>query len=127
MTIYLCLDFIFIILPAVQAISVLGMIVRPSMGFGVREIQPTPNPNAMKFVLDAIVSEEPASFYSREQAGANPAEVNRLAEKLLAIQGVSNVLLLNDFVTVGKLPQARWSDINGRVKQILAQAIKAVP
>jgi scaffold Nfu/NifU family protein len=92
------------------------------MGFVVTEIQATPNPNAMKFVLDAMVSEEPASFYSREQAVANPNVVSRLAEKLLAIQGVSNVMLLKDFVTVGKLPQARWSDINGRVKQILAQA-----
>jgi scaffold Nfu/NifU family protein len=85
------------------------------MGFEVREIQSTPNPNAMKFVLKSKISEEPVSFYSREQATANP-----LASKLLAIAGVSNVMLLNDFVTIGKQPQARWSDINGRVKLILA-------
>jgi hypothetical protein len=87
------------------------------MGFAVREIQATPNPNAMKFVLDAKVSEEPASFYSRTEAAVNP-----LASKILAIEGVSNVMLLKDFVTVGKSPQARWSDINGRVKLILTQA-----
>jgi hypothetical protein len=40
----------------------------------------------------------------------------------MAIAGVSNVMLLNDFVTVGKQPQARWSDINGNVKRVLASA-----
>jgi hypothetical protein len=30
-------------------------------------------------------------------------------------------MLLGDFVTVGKEPKARWADINGQVKQILAK------
>ena len=85
------------------------------MAFGVREIQPTPNPNAQKFVLDRRVSEIPTNFYSLDQA-----KDHDLGTKLMTIPGVSNVLLLGDFITVGKRPEARWSDINRQVKQALA-------
>jgi NFU1 iron-sulfur cluster scaffold homolog, mitochondrial len=81
----------------------------------VREIQATPNPNAMKYVLDRTISANPASFFNKQQA-----KEHSLASRLFAIGGVSNVMLLGDFVTIGKEPQARWSDINGRVKQVLA-------
>jgi NFU1 iron-sulfur cluster scaffold homolog, mitochondrial len=84
------------------------------MAIAVREIQPTPNPNAMKFVLDQKICDGPASFYSLEQAKGHT-----LATRLLSISGVSNVMLLGDFVTVGKEPQARWSEINGQVKRVL--------
>ena len=87
------------------------------MSFTVKEVQPTPNPNAMKFVLDKTVSPQPASFYTKDQAIGNA-----LATQLLGIPGVSNVMLLADFVTVGKQPAARWSEINGSVKRILAAA-----
>jgi hypothetical protein len=83
----------------------------------VIEIQPTPNPNAMKFVLDEKVFAEPMSFYSPSEAQTNP-----LASKLMAVAGVTHVMLLGDFVTVGKSPQARWAEINTRVKKILAGA-----
>jgi hypothetical protein len=86
------------------------------MALGVKEVQATPNPNAMKFVLDGRISENPISFYSLDQAKEHP-----LATRLLSIAGVTNVMLLGDFVTVGKSPKARWSDINARVKQILCK------
>jgi len=85
------------------------------MGFVVREIQPTPNPNAMKFILDRRISENPASFFTPDQAKDHP-----LVSKLFAIAGVSNILLLGDFVTIGKIAGARWSDINGQVKRVLS-------
>jgi NFU1 iron-sulfur cluster scaffold homolog, mitochondrial len=96
----------------------IGIVVkngRLGVPFVVKEVQPTPNPNALKFVLDGMISVEPASFYNPAQAQANA-----LAAKLMAIPGVDNVMLLGDFVTVGKQPKARWSDINPKVKQILA-------
>jgi hypothetical protein len=83
--------------------------------FVVREIQVTPNPNAMKYVLDRTIASQPASFFSQQQA-----KDHSLASRLFAIGGVTNVMILGDFVTIGKEPKARWSDINGRVKQILA-------
>jgi NFU1 iron-sulfur cluster scaffold homolog, mitochondrial len=86
-----------------------------AVGFEVKEIQPTPNPNALKFVLDGTVSAQPASFFKPEQA-----KDHALGAKLMAVAGVSHVMLLSDFVTIGKQPQARWSDIKKTVTQILA-------
>lgn len=96
------------------------------MGFAVRETQPTPNPNAMKYVLDRVLSAEPISV----RAGASGAAVvgstkssvlSTLAERLLAVPGAQAVLLVGDFVTINKSSEARWADINRKVKQILAK------
>ena len=83
-------------------------------GFQVLEVQPTPNPNAMKFVLDRAVSEQPTSFLN-PAAGSGHA----LAEQLFAINGVTSLLLLGDFVTVNKAPDGKWSEITPKVKQVL--------
>jgi NFU1 iron-sulfur cluster scaffold homolog, mitochondrial len=87
------------------------------MALLVKEIQPTPNPNAMKYVLDQIISPEPASFFAAE-----PAQKHPIASRLFAIPGVAGVLLLKDFVTVNKQPSAKWSSINRQVKRVLEQA-----
>ena len=87
------------------------------MPFQVQEVQPTPNPNAAKFVLDRPIVEQPISFFN---AGA--AKGNALAEQLFAIAGVSSLLLLGDFITVNKTPDAKWGDITSRVKAVLAKA-----
>ena len=86
------------------------------MPFDVREIQPTPNPNAVKFVLDRPISDRPVSFLSAEQATGHP-----IAQQLFAIGGVTSVLLLGDFVTINKDASAAWPTIKRRVKQVLSQ------
>ena len=83
-------------------------------GFQVLEVQPTPNPNAMKFVLDQTVSDKPTSFFN-----AASATGHALAERLYAINGVTSLLLLGDFVTVNKAPDGKWSEITPKVKQVL--------
>ena len=42
------------------------------MGFTVVEIQPTPNPNAAKLVLDGSVSQQPMSFFNAGAAKGFP-------------------------------------------------------
>jgi len=86
------------------------------MAFQVVEVQPTPNPNALKFLLDLSISEQPTSFFS---AGA--AEGHPIASRLFAIQGVSSLLLLGDFVTVNKSPGANWAEIKARVQRVLSE------
>lgn len=86
------------------------------MGFTVAEIQPTPNPNALKFILDRSISDEPASFFDPEAAKHHP-----LASKLFAVAGVTSLLLLGDFVTVNKTPEANWAAIKTGVRKALAQ------
>jgi NFU1 iron-sulfur cluster scaffold homolog, mitochondrial len=85
------------------------------MPFTVKEVQPTPNPNAVKFVLDAPVTEDRLSFVDAGSATGHP-----IASRLFQINGVISVLLLGDFVTVVKSPNVKWSAITGKVKKVLA-------
>ena len=86
------------------------------MGLKVVEIQLTPNPHALKFVLDRTVWREPLSFFNADAARAHP-----LAEKLFAVPGVSSLLLLGDFVTINKRPDADWVAIKRIVRKVLAE------
>lgn len=84
------------------------------MGFNVTEVQPTPNPNAAKFVLDREISDRPISFLTPAEGGSHP-----IAAQLFEIKGVTSVLLLGDFVTVNKDAAAKWEPITAKVKEIL--------
>jgi len=87
------------------------------MPYTIVEVQPTPNPNAAKYVLDKPVSQQPISFFNAEAAKGHT-----LAEKLFAIEGVSSLLLLGDFVTVNKRADAKWKEISKGVERVLAEA-----
>ena len=78
------------------------------------ETQPTPNPNALKFILDRPISDRPVSFF-------NPAAAmdHALASQVFAIDGVTTLLLLGDFVTVNKRADKPWSQITAKVKRAL--------
>ena len=68
------------------------------------QAQPTPNPNAMKFVLAHTRFPRPLSFASVQAAAADP-----LAAALFALDGVYNVFMAQDFVTVNKRPDVPWT------------------
>ena len=84
------------------------------MGYRVIEIQPTPNPNAAKFVLDRSVSEQPLSFFNAAAAKDHP-----LAKRLFEIPGVSSLLLLGDFITINKSSDGDWNDIKKQARAVL--------
>ena len=90
------------------------------MGFRVHDVQPTPNPNAVKFILDRPVSDQPMSFFNAGAAKDHP-----LAARLFGVPGVSSLLLLGNFITINKSPEARWADIKGKVEQVLAETSPA--
>jgi hypothetical protein len=85
------------------------------VSFNVLEVQTTPNPNAMKLILDRVIADRPMSFLNPASGNEHP-----IASRLFAVKGVSGLLLLGDFVTVSKQPEARWPDITKKVKQALA-------
>ena len=87
------------------------------MGFRVTEMQPTPNPNAVKLILDQSVAAQPTSFFNAEAAKDHP-----LASALFAIEGVTSLLLLDDFITINKSPAAGWADIKRRARAVLSAA-----
>ena len=80
----------------------------------VSEIQPTPNPNAAKFILDRQISQQPVSFFSAAAAQGNP-----LAKELFALDGVATLLFLGDFITVNKRPDVSWDDLIPGIKKVL--------
>lgn len=80
----------------------------------VTEIQPTPNPNALKFLLSRAITESPISFLSPEEGRGHP-----IASQLFAIDGVVSVLMLGDFVTINKRDGANWPPITQKVREIL--------
>lgn len=75
--------------------------------------KPTPNPNARKFVLPGV-----QFGASRNFSADRPAD-DPLAVALLALDGVYNVLLAQDFVTVNKIPQVEWPPLEAAVHAIL--------
>jgi len=77
-------------------------------------VQPTPNPNAMKFVLAGARFAQPLSFTSAAAAAAHP-----LAEQIFATGGVYNVFMVQDFVTVNKLPDVDWGGLIPQLQPML--------
>ena len=73
----------------------------------ISEIEPTPNPNAMKFVL-----KEPLTWgISRSYDNAAAAEGDALASQLFDVEHVTNVFYVDHWLTVTQDGQADWQDL----------------
>ena len=71
------------------------------------DVQPTPNPNAMKFTLDRPTTDgAPRSFRSAADAEDHP-----VAAGLMAIPGVASIFMTANFISVNKTDEASWDDI----------------
>jgi hypothetical protein len=77
-------------------------------------VQETPNPNAHKYVLAEKHFEQSLNFSSEETASGN-----RLASDLYTLNGVYNVFMAQDFVTINKLPDADWATLDAAVITVL--------
>ncbi len=73
----------------------------------IAEIEPTPNPNAMKFIL-----REPLTWgISRSYDNAEAAKDDPLAAKLFDIEHVTNVFYVDHWITVTQDGQADWQEL----------------
>ena len=73
----------------------------------IADIQETPNPNAVKFILKEPVSHGTShSFKQREDAAGN-----KLAESLFEIESVVSVFFMDKMITVEKTDDAEWDEI----------------
>lgn len=73
----------------------------------IAEIEPTPNPNAMKFVL-----KEPLTWgIARSYDTAGEAKDDPLATALFAIEHVTNVFYVDHWVTVTQDGGADWQEL----------------
>lgn len=78
-------------------------------------VQSTPNPNSVKLSQkDRKFADEMYSIDSPDQAGDHP-----LGRALIGLDGVENVFILPDFVTVTKDPGVSWDDILPTIKQLI--------
>jgi Fe-S cluster biogenesis protein NfuA len=86
------------------------------------QLEWTPNPNTLKYVVDQpLLASGAVAFKSRESAeGRSP-----LAAKLLAIEGVSAVMLGTQFVTITKGEDGEWDAMNEAVMATLEKHLSA--
>ncbi len=63
------------------------------------QTEPTPNPNALKFLPGRDVSAELRDFVNREEAAASP-----LAETLFELEGVTGIFFGYDYISVTRSP-----------------------
>jgi len=87
------------------------------MGYRVIRFESTPNPNALKCVVEPSPGREPRSYFRAEQADEAGDE---LARALFALGPVTNVLIHTAFITVGKAPSAGWAALKPRIESALA-------
>ena len=84
----------------------------------IAEIEPTPNPNAMKFVL-----KDPLTWgVSRSYASAEEAKDDPLAAALFDIEHVSNVFYVDHWITVTQDGGANWQELMRKVAAPIREA-----
>jgi Fe-S cluster biogenesis protein NfuA len=75
------------------------------------QTEPTPNPNALKFLPGRDVASDPRDFVNRDEAGASP-----LAEALFAVDGVAGVFFGYDYISVTRSPSGPdWAGMKAPV------------
>ena len=74
----------------------------------------TPNPQAMKFVMDIYLCENPIEYSSSEAANGNV-----LAKTLFGFPGIKNVFLLSNFITLTKEGNQDWYELIGSIREAI--------
>jgi len=85
----------------------------------IADIEYTPNPNAVKFILrEPITNGASRSFQSAEAAQADP-----LAAALFDVGNVTSVFYMDRFITVNKEDEMSWEEMLKK----LAEPIRSAP
>lgn len=85
----------------------------------IADIEYTPNPNAVKFILkEPITNGASRSFQSAQSAQADP-----LAAALFDVGNVTSVFYMDRFITVNKEDEVSWEEMLKK----LAEPIRAAP
>lgn len=82
-------------------------------------IQGTPNPNALKFVLNVPVKTlGNVTYRTAEDCHKNP-----LARKIFSIPNISEVYIFDNYITVTQDGSADWDTIEDKVKNLILENI----
>ena len=82
-------------------------------------IQGTPNPNALKFVVNVPVKAIGNATYR----GAAECEKNPLAKKIFAISNISEVYFFDNYITITQDGNADWDVMDEQVKKVILDNI----
>lgn len=82
----------------------------------VLRYETTPNPDALKCILDARLSESPRSFIGKDQAAGDP-----IAGPIFEHARLRAILINTDWMTINKEPDADWKDIKPVVERVLRE------
>jgi Fe-S cluster biogenesis protein NfuA len=85
----------------------------------ISDIEYTPNPNAVKFILKEPVT----SGSSRSFPSAEAAQADALADALFKVGHVTSVFYMDRFITVNKEDDVTWEDMLKK----LAEPIRSAP
>ncbi len=82
----------------------------------------TPNPNALKYVLDEhqFLARGSASFIDLKSAQGSP-----LAKRLMAIPGVAACMIGSNFVSVTKSPEGDWEVLDLKTREALKDHVSS--
>jgi Fe-S cluster biogenesis protein NfuA len=73
----------------------------------VTDVDLTPNPHALKFVLnEKLLFHEARHFKNKQEAESDP-----LARQVFGIEGVASIFYMDKFVTIEKDPSVDWGKI----------------
>lgn len=78
-------------------------------------IEPTPNPNSMKLILDERLPDGVSLSFRREDAPAAPVYIQRL----LMVEGVKSLFQVADFIALERYPHVDWQRILADVRQVM--------
>jgi len=80
-------------------------------------IQSTPNPNALKFVLNMPVKTEgKATYKSADECAANP-----MAKALFTVPNVKEVYFYDNYITVTQDGNVDWDVVEEQIKNIILE------
>jgi NFU1 iron-sulfur cluster scaffold homolog, mitochondrial len=73
----------------------------------IQDVDLTPNPQALKFILN----EELLKAETRQYSSESEAKDDPFAAGIFQIEGVASVFYMSNFVTIEKSPSKGWGDI----------------
>lgn len=81
--------------------------------------QPTPNPNALKFICDKPLKMDGYSDYTVVSECSND-----LSKKLFFIKGVDRVYITDNYVTITKFHHIGWEELEPKIIESLTENLK---
>ncbi len=83
--------------------------------FKIENIQPTPNPDAIKIVLDRSVAPAGAVSFERDDYQGGDS----FADAMFSLRGVESVYLNENFITLTKSMLTDWLDLEAPVRKLV--------